>query len=101
MAVERGTIWHPEQSRPSTGETEIDTLMRRQARPWITPRGKRMSIACRRSSRAAPLICLVSPNVLVGANKALGNFRPAVLDPHTLWNVEELFWRQKRSSVTR
>jgi len=44
-----------------------------------------------------PLIFLVSPNVLVGAHRSLGNFRPAVLDHHTLWNVEELFWRQKRS----
>ena len=47
-----------------------------------------------------PMIFLVSPNVLVGAKTSLGNFRPAVLDPHTLWNVEELFWRGKRTSGT-
>jgi hypothetical protein len=40
-----------------------------------------------------PLIPLVSPNVLVGAKTALGNFRPAILDPTVLWNVDELFWR--------
>ena len=40
-----------------------------------------------------PIISLVSPNVLVGATKGLGNFRPTILDHHALWNVEELFWR--------
>jgi peptide/nickel transport system substrate-binding protein len=40
-----------------------------------------------------PLICLVSPNVLVGAKKNLGNFRPANLNDYTLWNVEQLFFR--------
>jgi hypothetical protein len=44
------------------------------------------------------MIFLASPNVLVGADKSLGNFRPTVLDHHTLWNVDELFWRQKPSS---
>jgi hypothetical protein len=43
-----------------------------------------------------PIVPLVSPNVLVGAKKGLGNFRPTVLDPHALWNVEELFWPGRR-----
>ena len=43
-----------------------------------------------------PLIALVTPEVLVGAKAALGNLRPAVLDDHLLWNVEELYWRQTR-----
>ena len=41
-----------------------------------------------------PIISLVSPNVLVGATKGLGNFRPTVLEHHALSNVEELFWRR-------
>jgi ABC-type transport system substrate-binding protein len=41
-----------------------------------------------------PLICLVSPNVLVGATQRLGNFHPALLANYTLWNVEELFFRR-------
>jgi ABC-type transport system substrate-binding protein len=48
-----------------------------------------------------PIISLVSPNVLVGATKGLGNFRPTVLDHHALWNVEELFWRVNRSGARR
>jgi hypothetical protein len=48
-----------------------------------------------------PLIYLASPNILVGAKRALGNFRPAVLDHYTLWNVEELFWQPAEVSMNR
>jgi ABC-type transport system substrate-binding protein len=40
-----------------------------------------------------PMIPILSPNVLVGAKASLGNFRPAILDPQVIWNVDELFWR--------
>jgi hypothetical protein len=49
--------------------------------------------ACRSSSRRICIISLVSPNVLAGATKGLGNLRPTIFDHHALWNVEELFWR--------
>jgi len=38
-----------------------------------------------------PVISLVSPDVLVAAKDQLGNFKPAELDPHTLWNSQELY----------
>ena len=95
-------LWNPEQKRPATSwEAEIDTLMRRQlttldpaVRKGLYDRVQQLV------SQNLPLVFLVSPNVLVGSHKGLGNFRPAILDHHTLWNVEELFWRQKRSSGT-
>jgi len=95
-------LWSPEQSRPATPwEAEIDALMRRQLTTLDpTARKKLYDKVQELVAQQLPFIFLVSPNVLVGADKALGNFRPAVLDPHTLWNVEELFWRQKRSSGT-
>jgi hypothetical protein len=40
-----------------------------------------------------PIVPLVSPHILVGADRRLGNFRPAVLAPYTLWNAEQLFFR--------
>jgi len=95
-------LWNPEQKRPATSwEAEIDSLMRRQlttldpaVRKGLYDRVQQLV------SQNLPLVFLVSPNVLVGSHKGLGNFRPAILDHHTLWNVEELFWRQKRSSGT-
>jgi hypothetical protein len=40
-----------------------------------------------------PVICLVSPNILVGSKDRVGNFRPAILNPYALWNVEQLYVR--------
>ena len=88
-------LWHPEQTHPATSwEAEIDALMRRQLTTLDTGARKRWYDRVQELvSQHLPLIVLASPNVLVGARKGLGNFRPAVLDHHTLWNIEELFWR--------
>jgi peptide/nickel transport system substrate-binding protein len=95
-------LWSPEQTQPATPwEAEIDTLMRRQLATLDNGARKRMYDRVQEIvAQNLPFVFLVSPNVLVGAHKGLGNLRPAVLDPHALWNVEELFWREKRSSGT-
>ena len=38
-----------------------------------------------------PLVELVSPHILVGAHPEVGNFRPAIIEPYTMWNADELF----------
>jgi peptide/nickel transport system substrate-binding protein len=88
-------LWHPEQTQPATPwEAEIDALMRRQLTTLDGTARKRLYDRVQSLvAENLPLIVLASPNVLVGARKGLGNFRPAVLDHHTLWNIEELFWR--------
>jgi peptide/nickel transport system substrate-binding protein len=93
-------LWSPQQAKPATPwEADIDTLMRRQLTTLDPASRKRLYDRVQEIvAQHLPLIFLVSPNVLVGADRGLGNFRPAILDHHTLWNVEELFWRQKRSS---
>jgi peptide/nickel transport system substrate-binding protein len=75
-------------------EKEIDDLMERQlvtrdgvARKRLYDRVQQLV------AENLPMIPLVSPNVLVGAKAGLGNYRPAILDPQVLWNVDELFWR--------
>jgi peptide/nickel transport system substrate-binding protein len=92
-------LWHPAQARPATAwEAEIDTLMRRQVVTLDSAVRKRLYDRVQELvAENLPMIFLASPNVLVGANRSLGNFRPALLDHHTLWNVDELFWREKRS----
>lgn len=45
-----------------------------------------------------PMIALVTPHVLVAARSGLEGFAPSVLDPPTLWNAEELFWRSAEPS---
>ena len=41
-----------------------------------------------------PMIFLASPHVLAAADRDLGNFDPAVLNPVLLWNADRLFWRR-------
>jgi len=88
-------LWHPEQAKPATPwEAEIDRLMQQQL---ITlDYSKRKQIYNRVQEIIAedvPVICLASPNILVGAKDRVGNFRPAALDPYALWNIEQLYMR--------
>ncbi len=94
-------FWRLGQSRPATPwEAEIDHLMNRQkitlehrARKQLTDQIQQ------RVADHLPLIFLISPNVLVGARRDLGNFAPAVLEHSTLWNVDRLFWRRGSSGA--
>jgi len=86
-------LWHPNQTKPATPwESEMDGLMEKQL---ITiDYAKRKQLYDRVQEIVAeelPVICLVSPNILVGAANRVGNFRPAILVPYALWNIEQLY----------
>jgi peptide/nickel transport system substrate-binding protein len=93
-------VWDIGEAHPATSwESEIDQLMEKQL-STLKP-GARKALYDRVQEIVAtnlPVISLVSPNTLVGAKYKLANFRPAVLDPHTLWNSEELFLSEQRSA---
>jgi len=96
-------LWNPQQKSPATAwEAEIDSLMRRQ---MVTRKyADRKSLFDRVQEllmENLPLIPLVSPSILVGARKGLENFRPAVLEHYTLWNIEELCWRVPGAGARR
>jgi peptide/nickel transport system substrate-binding protein len=88
-------LWHLHETSPATPwEAEIDRLLQEQA--TTVGLEKRKQLFDRVQMLIAdnlPITCLATPNVLVGAKADLGNFRPAILESNTLWNVEELFWR--------
>lgn len=88
-------LWNPEQKSPATAwEAEIDSLMRRQMVTRNYTERKRLYDRVQELlAENLPLIPLVNPHVLVAARGGLENFRPAVLDHYTLWNIEELSWR--------
>ncbi len=86
-------LWDLNQTKPATAwEAEMDRLMEQQL---ITrDYAKRNRLYDRVQEIVAenlPVICLASPNILVGAKDRVGNFRPAILDPYALWNIEELY----------
>jgi peptide/nickel transport system substrate-binding protein len=86
-------LWHPNQTKPATPwESEMDGLMEKQL--VTIDYAKRKQLYDRVQEIVAeelPVICLVSPNILVGAANRVGNFRPAILAPYALWNIEQLY----------
>ena len=96
-------LWHPAQKAPATAwESELDGLMRQQ---MVTPKyAERKRLFDRVQELVVqnlPVIPLVSPDILVGAKKNLGNFRPALLDHYVLWNIEELYWQAPGAGAKR
>jgi ABC-type transport system substrate-binding protein len=93
-------LWKIGQPHPATTwEAEIDQLMEKQL-STLKPEARKLLYNRVQEIFAenVPLICLVSPNILVGAKNQVGNFKPATLDPHTLWNAQELFLVGKGST---
>lgn len=90
-------LWNLHRATPATPwEGEIDTLMRNQliARTFAE-RKKAFDRVQELLAENQPLTFLVSPHILIGVKKDLGNFNPAVLDPVDLWNVEDLYWMNR------
>jgi peptide/nickel transport system substrate-binding protein len=85
---------------PLPWEEEIDRLMQQQMITLDYQRRKRLYDRVQELVwENLPLICLISPDILVGAKQGIGNFRPAIRSSYTLWNVEELFFRRPRESA--
>lgn len=89
-------LWRLRRARPEPPwQLEIDRLMTLQVTELDPAARKRLYDRVQEIlAGEEPCVLLVSPNVLVGAKGNLGNFKPAVLDPLTLWNVDELYWQK-------
>lgn len=94
-------LWNLGEREPATPwEAEIDILMRRQLAVRDVQVRKRLYDRVQELvAQNLPIINLVSPSVLAGVTKGLGNLRPTIFDHHALWNVDELFWRGRRSGA--
>jgi peptide/nickel transport system substrate-binding protein len=96
-------LWDLGEKKPATPwETELDHLMETQmttadpaARKILYDRVQEIV------SQNLPFVFLVSPNILVGAQASVGNFRPAILEPYVLWNADQLFLRQAGAAKCR
>lgn len=88
-------LWNLGEKQPATDwEREIDQLMQRQMVELDYNQRKRMYDRVQQIiSENLPFIFLATPNTLAGADGRVGNFHPAVLDPNTLWNADELYIR--------
>lgn len=88
-------LWHLGETQPATDwERELDQLMQQQMVTLDYARRKKLyDHAQQLIAENLPFIFLGTPNILAGANRRVGNFHPAVLDPYTLWNADELYVR--------
>lgn len=88
-------LWHLGESKAATDwEARLDQLMQRQM--VEVKYGKRKQLydeAQEIIGQNLPCVFLGTPDILVGAKKTLANFKPAILEPSTLWNVDQLYFR--------
>ena len=96
-------FWNLGQTKPSTAwEAEIDQLMEKQLASRTFDERKRSYDRIQEIIRDnQPLIFLASPDILAGAKNTIGNFRPAILEPYVLWNVEQIYLRPSSGSTRR
>jgi peptide/nickel transport system substrate-binding protein len=92
-----GTLhfWWPSQEKPQTSwEERLDHLMRIQATTFdFSQRKKYYDEVQAILADQQPLIFTATPYVFVCAKEGLGNFNPSLSRDRTLWNAEELFWK--------
>src|SRR5271163_3258621 len=88
-------LWHLGETQPATGwERELDQLMQQQMVTLDYARRKQLyDRAQQLIAENLPFIFLGTPNILASASARVGNFHPAVIDPYTLWNADELYVR--------
>lgn len=88
-------LWHLNEAQPATAwEREIDGLMQQQMVTLDYARRKQLYDRVQQLiAEQLPFIFLATPNVLAAADARVANFHPAILDPYTLWNADELYIR--------
>ena len=86
-------LWHLGESKPATDwEAQIDQFMQKQMVQLKYKERKHLYDEVQETIAAnVPFVFLATPNVLLGAKKSVANFKPAILDPNTLWNVDQLY----------
>jgi len=95
-------LWHLGETKPATEwEAQIDQLMQKQMVQLNYKERKKLYDQVQEIITAnVPYVFLATPNILVGAKKNLANFKPAILEPTTLWNVEQLYFLSGNGSAS-
>ncbi len=96
-------LWSPLQAHPATPwEAEIDRLINEQKYARTFEQRKKLYDRAQEILwEYQPMIFLAGPDVLTGARKSIGNFRPAGLEPYLLWNAEQLYFKHDAVTATR
>jgi peptide/nickel transport system substrate-binding protein len=95
-------LWHLGETKPATEwEAQIDQLMQKQMVQLNYKVRKQLYDQVQEIIAAnVPYVFLATPNILVGAKRNLANFTPAILEPTTLWNVEQLYFLSGNDAIS-
>ncbi|HXZ41922.1 MAG TPA: ABC transporter substrate-binding protein [Terriglobales bacterium] len=87
-------LWHLDEAKPATDwEAQLDQLMQKQMVALNYKDRKHLYDQAQEIiANEVPFVFLATPNILGGAKRSLANFKPAILEPTALWNVEELYF---------
>ncbi len=96
-------LWHLNETQPATAwEREIDEKMQQQMITLDYTKRKQLYDRVQQLiAENVPFIFLATPHVLAAADGRVGNFHPAVLDPCTLWNADELYIRTQSKAAAQ
>lgn len=90
-------VWNPGQAIPQTEwEAKVDRWMAEQISTLEYSRRKAIFEEVQKLfSYQLPVIYTVTPELIVASKRNVGNFKPALMSPHLLWNVEELYFKAR------
>jgi len=96
-------LWHLGEAKPATDwEAQLDQLMQKQMIALNYKDRKHLYDQAQEIiANEVPFVFLATPNILGGAKRSLANFKPAILEPTALWNVEELYFSPANGAGTK
>jgi peptide/nickel transport system substrate-binding protein len=96
-------LWNLGEKQPASDwEREMDQLMQEQMITLDYAKRKRLYDRVQQIiAENLPFVFLATPNILACADARVGNFHPALLDPYTLWNADELYVRSAGAENAR
>jgi peptide/nickel transport system substrate-binding protein len=92
-------VWKLNGAAETGWERELDELMRKQSTS-TSPADRRQYYDKVQYiiAKDLPVICVVSPHVLVGAADRIQNLQPSILRPYLLTNADELYFRSEAAA---
>ena len=89
--------WQPKQKTPATEwEAKLDKLFAEQASEADPQKRAQLFNEIQRiMADESPVVPVVSRHIVAAVNQRVGNYSPSSIFPYSIWNVEELFIRDR------
>jgi ABC-type transport system substrate-binding protein len=96
VSAGRTRLWNLSGQALHPWEASVDEKMRALMATRDQARRRRLFHEVQRIlEQEAPMVCLVSPNLLLASRAGLENVRPGTIGDLVLWNADEWYWRRQ------